>query len=101
MLYQSSWLCQLDLGLHVGQAGLDLQQVGQIVGLGLQLLQTSALGFQIGQPRFHVHVLGGHIVGLLALVGHIARLRHSIQKALVIFFRHTEGQVDAAAGPDV
>jgi len=91
----------LDLGLHVGQAGLDLQQVGQIVGLGLQLLQTGALGFQIGQPRFHVHVLGGHIVGLLALVGHIARLRHSIQKALVIFFRHTEGQVDAAAGPDV
>ena len=91
----------LDLVLDVAEGRFDLQQVGEVFGAGLKLLQTCALGRQVGEPGLDVHILGGDILGLLALVGHIARLRHSIQKALVIFFRHTEGQVDAAAGPDV
>ena len=85
----------LDLVLHIAQAGLDLQQVGQGVGLGLQLLQAGALGGQAGQPGLGVHIPGGDILRLLVLVGHAAGLGSGGQKALVAVLGHPQSQTDA------
>ncbi len=84
------------LVLHLVQAGFDLQQVGQRIGLGLQLQQALPLGLQVGQAGFQIHVLCGDVLSLLALVHQVAGLCRSLQKALVVFLRHPQGQGQAA-----
>ena len=53
-------------------------------GRVLQLLQAGSLVLEILKPGLHVHVLGGHVVGLLVFVGHVACFGHGGKKVLVV-----------------
>ena len=66
-------------------------------GRVLQLLQAGSLVLEILKPGLHVHVLGGHVVGLLVFVGHVACFGHGGKKVLVVLLRHPVGQADTAA----
>ena len=82
--------------LHVGKLALDLQQVGGGLGLGSQFGQPLPLGFQRVDPRLHVDVAGGHVLGALVQAQHAAALSGLLQKRAVVVHRHPHGIVKAA-----
>ena len=87
----------LDLVLDVAEGRFDLQQVSEVFGAGLKLLQTCALGRQVGEPGLDVHILGGDVLHLLALVHEVARLRGGFEEARVVVLRDADGEGEGAA----
>ena len=91
----------LDLVLDVAEGRFDLQQVGEVFGAGLKLLQACALGRQVGEPGLDVHILGGDVLHLLALVHEVARLRGGFEEARVVVLRDADGEGEGAARASV
>ena len=83
--------------LHVAEGGFDLQQVGEVLGGGLKLLQAGALGGQVRKTGLDVHILGGDVLHLLALVHEVACLRGGCEEAGVVVLRDADGEGEAAA----